>query len=97
MVNPSIYGQKQNSACYFFIKVCGFLRYLVSIAHLQDVFYLWRPFSRDPNDDMVLECAFASGIRYLVTHNLRDFNDIERLGVIPTTPSAFMSMPGSRL
>lgn len=76
--------------------VDGFLRYLVSIAHLQDVFYLWRPFLRDPNDDMVLECAVASGSRYLVTHNLRDFNDIESLGVIPTTPSAFMSMLGSR-
>ena len=37
----------------------GFLRYLASIAHLQEVHYLWRPFLKDPDDDMVLECAVA--------------------------------------
>jgi putative PIN family toxin of toxin-antitoxin system len=41
--------------------VLDYLRYLTSIAHLQDVYYLWRPFLRDPGDDMVLECAVASG------------------------------------
>ena len=35
----------------------AFLRYLASISHLQDVFYLWRPRLKDPDDDMVLECA----------------------------------------
>ena len=35
--------------------VLAYLRYLASIAHLQDVYYLWRPFLRDPDDDMVLE------------------------------------------
>ena len=29
-------------------RMLGFLRYLASIAHLQDVHYLWRPFLRDP-------------------------------------------------
>ena len=41
--------------------VLDYLRYLTSIAHLQDVYYLWRPFLHDPGDDMVLECAVASG------------------------------------
>lgn len=69
----------------------GFLRYLASIAHLQDVYYLWRPFLRDPDDDMVLECAVASGCRYLVTHNLRDFRKITQLGVEPLTPAEFLA------
>ncbi|MDO9572028.1 MAG: putative toxin-antitoxin system toxin component, PIN family [Hydrogenophaga sp.] len=69
----------------------GFLRYLASIAHLQDVYYLWRPFLRDPDDDMVLECAVASGSRYLVTHNLRDFRKITQLGVEPLTPTEFLA------
>lgn len=68
----------------------AFLRYLASIAHLQDVYYLWRPFLRDPDDDMVLECAVASGSRYLVTHNLRDFRKITALGVEPLTPAEFL-------
>lgn len=70
----------------------GFLRYLASVAHLQDVYYLWRPFLRDPDDDMVLECAVASGSRYLVTHNLRDFQKIAQLGVQPVTPAEFLAL-----
>lgn len=69
----------------------AFLRYLASVAHLQDVYYLWRPFLRDPDDDMVLECAAASGSRYLVTHNLRDFRNITELGVEPLTPAEFLA------
>ena len=70
----------------------AYLRYLVSIAHLQDVHYLWRPFLRDPDDDMVLECAVASGSRYLVTHNVRDFARITSLGISPVTPAEFLDM-----
>lgn len=70
----------------------AYLRYLASIAHLQDVHYLWRPFLRDPDDDMVLECAVASGSRYLVTHNVRDFARITSLGVSPVTPAEFLDM-----
>lgn len=68
----------------------GFLRYLVSMAHLQDVYYLWRPFLRDPDDDMVLECAVASGSRYIVTHNINDFRRTEQLGVTAITPGQFL-------
>ena len=34
----------------------GLIRYLTSLAHLQDIHFLWRPFLRDPDDDMLLEC-----------------------------------------
>ncbi len=55
----------------------GFLRYLASQAHLQEVHFLWRPFLPDPNDDMILELAFAAGCRYIVTHNVKDFHGSE--------------------
>lgn len=71
--------------------VIAYLRYLASIAHLQEVHYLWRPFLRDPDDDMVLECAVASGSQFVVTHNVRDFRGIEVFGVTPITPAAFLS------
>ena len=70
----------------------GFVRYLASIAHLQDVHYLWRPFLRDPDDDMVVECAVASGSRYLVTHNLRDFRRVTELGIQAVTPADFLKV-----
>jgi len=69
----------------------GFLRYLASTAHLQDVHFLWRPFLRDPDDDMVLECAVASGSTFIVTHNVRDFARAESLRVQAITPADFLS------
>ena len=68
----------------------GFTRYLASIAHLQDVHFLWRPFLRDPDDDMVLECAIASGANTIVTHNLKDFVRARSLGVQAKTPGQFL-------
>jgi putative PIN family toxin of toxin-antitoxin system len=70
----------------------AFLRYLASIAHLQDVFYLWRPRLKDPDDDMVLECAVAAGCRYIVTHNVRDFAGIDSLGVQAIRPADFLAL-----
>jgi putative PIN family toxin of toxin-antitoxin system len=70
----------------------AFLRYLVSLAHLQEVYYLWRPFLRDPSDDMVLECAVASGSAFVVTHNVKDFRGVETLGLQVLTPKEFLSV-----
>lgn len=69
----------------------GFVRYLASVAHLQDVHFLWRPFLRDPNDDMVLECAVASGCEFIVTHNVRDFRRVDELNVRAITPADFLN------
>ncbi len=71
-------------------QMLGFLRYLASLSHLQDIHYLWRPFLRDPNDDMVLECAVASGSRFIVTHNVKDFLRSQELGVQAITPGHFL-------
>ncbi len=70
----------------------AFLRYLASISHLQDVFYLWRPFLRDPDDDMLLECAVAAQCRYVVTHNLKDFQGVETFGIKAISPADFLKL-----
>lgn len=74
----------------------SFLRYLASIAHLQDVHFLWRPFLRDPDDDMVLECAVASGSQYIVTHNVKDFKRAPELKVNAITPAEFLTLLRSK-
>ena len=73
-------------------NVLAFLRYLASVAHLQDVHFLWRPFLRDPDDDMVLECAVASGSQFIVTHNVKDFKRAPELKVQAVTPSELLTL-----
>lgn len=74
----------------------GFLRYLASIAHLQDVYFLWRPFLHDPDDDMVLECAVASGSQFIVTHNVKDFRRATALKVTAIRPGDFLKLLRSK-
>jgi predicted nucleic acid-binding protein len=70
----------------------GFVRYLASQAHLQEIHFLWRPFLGDADDDMVLELAFAAGCRYIITHNARDFHGSEQLGVAALSPREFLKL-----
>ena len=70
----------------------GFVRYIASVATLRDVYFLWRPMLRDPDDDMVLECAVASGSTLIVTHNTKDFRRAESLGVSAITPADFLHL-----
>lgn len=69
-----------------------FIRYLASQSHLQQVHFLWRPFLRDPDDDMVLELAFAARCRHIVTHNVKDFHGAEQLGIEPLLPGEFLKL-----
>jgi putative PIN family toxin of toxin-antitoxin system len=68
----------------------NFVRYLASMAHLQDIHFLWRPFLTDPDDDMVLELAFAARADLIVTHNQRDFRGCESLGIRVISPAEFI-------
>ena len=69
-----------------------FLRYVASQAHLQEIHFLWRPFLPDPDDDMVLELAFAAGCRHIVTHNRKDFRGSEQLGITALAPRDFLQL-----
>jgi len=73
-------------------EALDFLRYLASRAHLQEIHFLLRPFLRDPNDDLLLELAFASSCQFIVTHNIRDFHGSEQLGISAITPGNFINL-----
>ena len=47
---------------------------------------------RDPDDDFVLELAFAANCRYIITHNVADFRGCEQLGVTAISPSEFLKL-----
>lgn len=70
------------------------LDYVCSVARHQDVHYLWRPFSPDPNDDMVIELAVAAGCDFIVTHNARHFRGVDRFGMEAITPREFLERIG---
>jgi len=65
---------------------------LLSFSHLQEIFFLWRPALSDPDDDLMFELAVASNCRYIVTHNLRDFRGMEKMGIEAVTPSDFLKL-----
>lgn len=70
--------------------VTDLVDYLCSVAHLQTIFYLWRPLLRDAKDDLVAELAVAAQARAVVTHDIRDFSGVDRFGVEVLTPGAFL-------
>jgi putative PIN family toxin of toxin-antitoxin system len=66
-----------------------FVGYLCRVGEAHDIHFMWRPMLKDPNDDMVLELAFASGAG-VVTFNGKDFKEAGQLGVKIWTPGAFL-------
>jgi len=68
--------------------------YICLVGKEQQVFFLWRPFLKDPGDDMVLELAVAAGCNFIITHNKRDFKDIEDFGIQAISPVEFLQTIG---
>lgn len=70
------------------------LDYICSVASRVQVFYLWRPFLSDPGDDMVLELAVTAGCSFIITHNKRHFQGVERFALLAVTPREFLEAIG---
>lgn len=69
-----------------------FLDDLAARANRRAIFYLFRPFLPDPDDELILELAVASASSHIITHNRRDFRNAERFGLIVLTPAEFLKM-----
>lgn len=72
--------------------VINLIDYLCEVGNWQEIYFLWRPYLRDPNDDLILELAVAAGCDAVVTHNTRDFVGAERFGIEVLTPATFLLM-----
>ena len=53
-----------------------------------------RPALPDPDDEFVLELAFAAGCDFIVTHNVRDLRAAEGFGIGVVTPGEFLGTMG---
>ena len=69
-----------------------FIDYICKISKKTPIFYLWRPYLKDPFDDHVLELAIASKSSYIVSFNKRDFKNIEQYGIRVITPKEFIEI-----
>ncbi len=74
--------------------VDALVQYWCSVAHLQEIHFLWRPVLRDPRDDHVLELAVAAGCGLVVTHNVRDFAPSGTWGIEAVRPGEFLRRIG---
>jgi len=72
----------------------NYLNYFCSVSDCRKVHFLWRPFLRDPNDDMVLEAAVSGQCKYIVTFNMQDFKDLGTFGIVAITPGDFLKQKG---
>ena len=70
------------------------LDYFLSKSSIRKIFYLWRPYLKDPKDDLVLEVAVESQSKYIITFNKNDFRNIETFGIKAVSPQEFMAERG---
>ena len=68
--------------------------YICKVAEHRNIYYLWRPFLKDPKDDMVLEVAVESESEFIVTHNIRGFAEVEQFGLEAITPRQLLEKIG---
>ena len=70
------------------------LDYVCSVAQRRQIHYLWRPFLKDPKDDMVLELAVSAGCEIIVSYNKGDFAGVEQFGIRVLTAHEFLQEIG---
>jgi len=51
----------------------------LSCCKWNEIYYSWRPNLKDENDNFVVELAVASSSLFILTYNIKDFNDAELL------------------
>ena len=59
-------------------------------SELQKIYFLWRPYLKDPKGDHVLELAVASASDIIVTHNIKDFKGLDRFSIQAITPKLLL-------
>ncbi|HLO33983.1 MAG TPA: putative toxin-antitoxin system toxin component, PIN family [Anaerolineales bacterium] len=73
-------------------EVSLFVDSFCAMAHHHQIYFLWRPFLTDVNDDLVLELAVSANCEYVLTHNVSDFRGSERFGIRAITPKEFLQI-----
>jgi len=70
------------------------LDYICAVANHRKIYYLWRPFLKDPKDDLLVELAVTANCDFIITYNKKDFQGVERFGIEVLTPKEFLERIG---
>ena len=60
-------------------EISSLLAALMSVCEWVNIYYLWRPNSRDEGDNHLIELAIAGNADYIATNNVKDFQGTELL------------------
>lgn len=75
----------------------NFLDYLCTVCSHHKIFYLWRPYLKDADDDFLLDLAVEAGVDFIVTFNKKDFVGVEKFAIQVLTPREFLQKTGDLL
>lgn len=71
-------------------QIDDIINFICAQATHHQIFYLWRPALKDPDDDFILELAFKAGAS-IVTWNTADFKRADEFAVKVFTPREFLA------
>ncbi len=75
--------------------VLAFIDDICLISYHQSIYFLWRPFLTDSNDDMVLEVAVNANVGAIITFNPKDFKGVKKsFGIDIFTPKEYLTKIG---
>jgi predicted nucleic acid-binding protein len=73
------------------LEIDEFLAELAALIEPVEVHFQWRPQTRDPNDEMVLEAAINGEADAIVTYNVADFAEAgERFAIATLRPAELL-------
>ncbi|MEX0724179.1 MAG: putative toxin-antitoxin system toxin component, PIN family [Gracilimonas sp.] len=73
-------------------QIDQFLDYLCLVGNWHEVYFLWRPILKDPEDDMILELAVRANCEYIVTYNKADFKGVDKFDIKLATAKEFLQI-----
>ena len=68
------------------------LDFICSVSNHHEINFVWRPFLKDPKDDLVLELAVKANCEYIITFNKKDFHGIQKFGIKALTPYEYFQI-----
>lgn len=71
-----------------------FLDYICATGCEREIYFSWRPYLWDPDDDFILDLAVAANADHIITHNKRHFAESAKFGIVVLAPREFLQKLG---